>query len=166
MKTLKFLLPLLAVIVVSCSSDDPTPDVREQAMGTYNYTMKFYYLNGTALNVLPGISDEVGTFIATKTELGFEVKEGGDLVYRGTKVASATNGFSFDIESQTVDIDGDTYTITGYDGVSLSSSGGSSTKYNGGYFTSTKKLDAYFKFNIPTTNGTVTAVIYVTATKV
>jgi hypothetical protein len=139
-----FLLAAMSFFILSCSDDDDK-DLQDQAAGTYNYKTKAYYLNGTSLLYLnePDLDDS-GTIIFTKTTTGFEMKEGGDLVFTASKLASATNGFTFDIESQTVKIDGGgDFTIDGYDGVTLGT-----VKYNGLYDKSKKQMTAYFKTQI------------------
>ncbi len=139
-QTLSTAAMLSAVLIFSgCSEDDPV-DVRDQAMGTYNYTMDIYVLNGSSL--IPLELQETGTVIASKTAQGFEVKEGGEIAFVGSKIAEASNGFTFDIETQTVDVDGQTVTVEGYDGVELGS-----VKYNGFYDSSKKELIGYFQFD-------------------
>jgi hypothetical protein len=148
MKKLTYLAVLMILFLSSCSKDeDPNP--RDQAIGTYPYTTTIYYLDTSdnTLSPLGADFDYTGTFIVSKDPNdanGILIEESGDKI-KGNKIASAKNGFSFDIESQTFTSDGTTYTIFGYDGVELQSQSGSTVKYNGGYFSDSKKLQFYFQ---------------------
>jgi hypothetical protein len=137
-----YLLFILSVVGLQSCGDDPEPDQVAEASGTYNYKTKLYYVDGNSLEYLGSDFDESGTAIMTKTSTGFEVKEGGDVQFRATKVAKASNGFTFDIETQTIDVDGTNVTVEGYDGAVLSG-----VKYNGLYISATKELTGYFKFD-------------------
>lgn len=144
MKNLRLLcfVSFLAAALLSCSDDDETPDPVSKAVGTYNYRIKFYILDGTKLLYLGASTDETGSAILSKTLQGFEVKEGGVLFFAGSKVAVASNGFTFDIESQTVDMNGDDVVITGFDGATLGT-----VKYNGLYESASQKLTGYMQFD-------------------
>jgi hypothetical protein len=144
MKNLKlfFLAPVFSIIIFSCSEEEKTPDPVAQAAGTYNYQTKMYLLSGSQLIHLGADTDDSGTAIVTKTATGFEVKEGGQIVFAGSKVAVASNGFTFDIESQTFAFDGISFEIEGYDGATLNG-----IKYNGLYESASGQLTGYMKFD-------------------
>ncbi|MFZ1806870.1 MAG: hypothetical protein WAU36_06605 [Cyclobacteriaceae bacterium] len=136
----KVLFLFLAVVALSCSEDDP--DIRDQAVGTYNYTLKFYYLDGSTLEYLGSDFDDSGTMIVEKSSTSSLIfKEGGTEQLRAEKIAAASNGFSFDVPSQTYEDDDISVTISGYNGIELDG-----TKYHGGYFSATKKIEVYFQF--------------------
>jgi hypothetical protein len=132
---------LLSVFLSSCKEDEEKPDLGTQISGTYDYRAKYYIVDGSELAYLGSDFDEIGTAIVSKTSTGFEMKEGGEVVFRGAKLAEASNGITFDIESQSVDIDGDNVLVEGYDGFELAG-----VKYNGMFETSPKKLTGYFQF--------------------
>jgi hypothetical protein len=141
-----FKLPLSIILIVftaflsSCGDDKEPVDVRDDAMATYNYKTKYYYVNTNGdLEYTGSANDETGTFIVSKTTNGFEVKEGGNVIFKGEKVAAASNGFTFDIPSQSLTVDGDAFTVNGYDGVTLGT-----VEYNGLYDKTSKKLTGYF----------------------
>src|SRR5207237_5403003 len=98
-------------------------------------------LDGTTPKYLGTDYDNSGTAIVSKTTTGFEVKEGGDVVFTGSKVTAATNGFTYNIESSTITVNGTTVTVDGYDGATLGS-----TKYNGLFESKTKVLTGYLQF--------------------
>jgi hypothetical protein len=159
-------LALLAIVTLSCSKDDPKPDPRTAAMGTYNYTTKYYYIN--ADNELEFTDDdltETGTAIAAVTDNGFQISEGGKVQFKAVKVTEASNGFTFDIESQTITEDGQTVTISGYEGATLTTAGGSVTKYDGVFLKADKKLEAYFQFQVTIDGVPYTFVIQTVAFK-
>jgi hypothetical protein len=142
MKTKFIVFALLAFVLFNCSDDDEDKDIRDQAVGTYNYKTKSYYIENGQLVYTGSEYDVTGTVIVSKTSSGFEVKEGGDVLYAGEKVAEASNGFTFDVKTQTVnDPDLGSITFEGYDGYSLNS-----VKYNGAYITNDKKLTGYVQW--------------------
>jgi hypothetical protein len=126
----------------ACSEDEPEPELVAQAVGTYNYEVKGYYYNGTNLQYLSDFDDS-GTAILEKTSTGFDLKEGGTVEFKGSKLAKAGNGFTFDIETQTVTEDGQSMTIEGFDNVTLNS-----IKYHGAFDSSDKTLVAYFQTQV------------------
>lgn len=136
-----FAIPILSLSFVSCSDDDERPDMATQISGTYDYRGKLYVLNGSQLDYLGSDLDVIGTAIVSKTSTGFEMKEGGEVVFKGAKLAQANNGITFDIETQTVDVDGQAILVEGYDGFVLSG-----VRYNGAYETTPKRLTGYFQF--------------------
>ena len=160
MKKLSWLLPALFVllIVFSCKKDDEKPDPVATAEGDYTYVAKFNFIDGTELTYLDG-NDETGEFkVAKTTDGGFEVKEGTDLVFKGTHVSEVSQGFTFTIEDQTVSLDGFSLTIKGYDGATFGNG-----KFHGTYETSSKKLTGYMQFAgyLDTDQGEVPATIVV-----
>lgn len=147
----KLLFGLLALVAISCSEDE-VADVRDQALGTYTYTSKGYYLNGSTLVYIA--DTDGGSFTVEKSTTNSDnvlIKEGGDTII-GEKIEEASNGFGFDVD----DFTDDGSVFTGYDGFELSG-----TKYHGGYIASTKKFTFYYKY----TEDGVVYVIEITGTK-
>lgn len=138
------LFGLLALAIFSCSEDEEVviTDVRDQSLGTYNYRIKFYDENGAYVSG----ADEIGTFVVKKNTANdktIDIEEGGEMFFKGNKIETASNGFTFDVPSQTTtDADGVTITIIGYDGWDLAG-----TTYHGAYETVAKKITAYFEAN-------------------
>ncbi len=159
MNKLKSLLwvALFATIAFSCSDDEEVVDVRAQAVGSYNYEMTAYVINSSGALTQFGSSDD-GTFSVANdpaNESGLIISE-GSTKFTANKVTLASNGFSFDVPAQTIkDDDGTTLSISGYNGISLTSTGGSATLYNGGYITSTKKFTFWFQTVDPDSGITV-----------
>lgn len=130
--------------MVACSEDEEAQDVRDQAVGTYNYTAKLYEIepgNGT-LEYLGPNSDHQGSFTLTKTDQGLEAKEGRVVLFRGSKVTPTTNGFGFEIDIQDVLRFGLMTSIKGYKGVALGS-----VKYHGGFF-KPNSFEAWFQRDV------------------
>lgn len=157
---------LLPLVFSSCNDEDEKPDLPTQVSGTYDYETKLYFENGSQLQYVGDDFDDVGTAIVSKTPSGFEMKEGGEIQFRGTKLAAASNGVTFDIESQTVKFDDQNIIVEGYDGFDL---GG--VKYNGFYDTASKELTGYLQFEGILTDENeeeheVTFVLEVKATKI
>lgn len=138
MKTHVKLLLLISVmpfLLASCGGDDdPTP--AEQIAGTYDYEVEYFILDGDDLVELG--YEISGTAIASKEGDSFVVKEGGETVFEANTIESASNGFTFNIDSQDVEIDGQEVTVEGYDGVSLGNG-----EYHGMYETDGKELTAF-----------------------
>jgi hypothetical protein len=158
-------MTVLSIVIFSCKeAEKPEPVVA--AVGTYNYKVKLYYLEGTTPIYLGANYDQSGTAIVSKTATGFEVKQGGDIVFTGSKVTAATNGFTFNIESSTITTNGNTVIVDGYDGATLGT-----TKYNGLFESKTKVLTSYLQFKgyIPDENQNpkqVTIVLEFVGTKI
>jgi len=151
MRKIQSLFPAMLVLLVlfSCKKDEEKPDPVSTAEGDYTYVAKFNFIDGTDLTYLDG-NDETGEFKVTKTtDGGFEVKDGSDLVFKGTQVSEVSQGFTFTIEDQSVTLDGFTLTIKGYDGATFGNG-----KFHGTYESSTKKLTGYMQFAGTLTSGT------------
>lgn len=148
---LMVLMCSLSLFSASCSKDDDAKtDIRDNVVGTYNYTMKAYQLVGETLTYLGAELDQTGTMIVKKNTTSsttIDMYEGGNLEFQCTKVAEASNGLVFDVASQTMtDPDGN-INISGYEYWDLSG-----TKYHGAYISATKKLQIAFKYTT-TRNG-------------
>ncbi len=142
---------LLAVAIgfSSCKKDDPEPeptpvvDIRDAAVGTYNGTISTFFiqngqlvttvLNGTELVPEQSINATVSKDNTNANAIKLEID--GDTFY-GSKIAAASNGFSFDIESQTFS----GITINGYNAITLGTS-----SYHGAYFATENKIEVGFQ---------------------
>lgn len=127
----------------SCSKEDvekdePVVDIRDQSVGNYNGTV-FLFL---ATNTQVADTTWPENFSVSKNSsnsLSVDFIIDGDIAFTGSKIAEASNGFTFDIEEQTFTDDGNDFTVTGANIVEL---GG--TKYHGAYETSSKEIGAAF----------------------
>lgn len=127
----------------SCSKEETTnpvaTDVRDQALGSYNFTIQSNLLNSDGS--ITAVGDPSSPAVL-KLEKGnsntilFNDNNGVTQI-SGSKIATANNGFTFDISEQTFD----SLTITGWNGVTLGS-----VKYHGYYNSSTKNVVFYGKF--------------------
>jgi hypothetical protein len=138
-KTILAILTVGTIMFTACSKEETTvtpTDVRDQAVGNYNSKTVFNYL----------VSGELIPFDSSTATLKLEkgtssttilIKEtNGKLITTGSKIAAASNGFTFDIDPQTVD----TITLEGYNYFILGS-----TKYHGGFISGSKKLTFAYK---------------------
>lgn len=129
---------VLAIASLSCGGDDDAP-IQDQAVGSYDYTMKIFWLDEDGELEDSGFTID-GEFEASKTSSGLSFIEDDEVVFTATKIAAASNGFTFDVPSSNGEIDDETYTIEGFDGVDL---GG--VKYHGLYESSTKTITSFFQ---------------------
>ena len=133
---------LLPLFFVSCKEDDEKPDPATQISGTYNYELEIYVENGAELEYLGSEFDDFGTAVVSKTSTGIEMKEDGEILLTGSNLKAARDGIVFDIETQTVNIDGQNIVLRGYDGVDMDG-----VKYNGIYESASKELSTYMYFD-------------------
>src|SRR5574344_188073 len=165
-KTYLMMLALASMLCLGFSSrssdDDDDSSTTEtlstkigNAVGTYKETDVMYLLDSDGkLNDIDAVmksynSDAetindgaVSTVYVTKegtSNLSITDSEDSSDILRCTKLANTSNGFTFDISSQTVD----GVTVEGYNGWSLTG-----VKYNGGYLTASKTLCYYQKVSI------------------
>ncbi len=141
-KTILAILTVGTIMFTACSKEETTvtpTDVRDQAIGNYNTkTVTNFLLSGE----LVPLDSSTGTL---KVEKGTSsstilIKESnGKLITTGTKIGAASNGFTFDIDPQTVD----TITFEGYNCFTLGS-----TKYHGGFISGVNTLTFAFKTKI------------------
>ena len=124
----------LSLGLTSCSKDeDPEVDVREQAIGSYEGTVELLALSDFDLKY----HEEAISFTVSKNNTSvIDISIDGDII-QGVKVKKASNGFTFDIESQSVNMDDDAEkeTIVGENFFEL---GG--VKYNGMYDSGKKEF--------------------------
>jgi len=148
MKNFKFFLVFVSVLALgftfsSCSDDEENADIRDNVVGTYNFTVKSYTIENEEL-VLQG--EDTGSLTVKKNEgnaTTIDFYDGADLMFQGNKIVEAANGLAFDIPSQSYSADGVTVTMVGFDYWDL---GG--TTYQGAYLTATKKMQFAFVFSI------------------
>lgn len=127
-------LATFILLFAACSEDEPTIDVREQAVGTYKATLTETF------------SDE--SFITTTTDMKVS-KDGSNgllLTIDGESeavigVREASNGIGFNYPNTTeVDLEGDAYTVSGTQAITLDSD-----RYDGRYVTASKELELEVK---------------------
>ena len=131
---------MLTILSLSCDkekSEDPKPeDVREQAVGNYKGEFEVLDLSDPTVSY-PKIAVSLTVQKNTSNTSSIDIKsEEGDVI-KGIKIAKASNGFTFDIESQEVNVDGDPEkeTIKGENFFELAG-----TKYHGFYKSKTKEF--------------------------
>ena len=122
----------------SCSKEETsTPaatDIRDQSIGNYTYAQTAYTMNNGTLEVLG--SAGTGTFTLEKGSSNtILVNENGSTAFTAAKIATANNGFTFDVSTSSQG----GYDIQGYGGYTLGS-----VKYHGAYFSSTKVFGFYY----------------------
>ncbi len=135
------LFALLTFTTFSCKEDDkddPKPvDVREQAVGKYKGTWETLLLADFETEIF---DEQNITFKVSKNKdnnASIDITFEGNVI-KGVKVAEASNGFSFDIETQTIediDEDGEKEEVEGEEFFEL---GG--TKYHGMFNSKTKEF--------------------------
>lgn len=157
MKKILYSVALLAATMIgftSCDEEEEKVDVRDQALGNYDVTIKQFYSIGEKLYTMESVIKATGvecpdlsvTTTATLTKDGDNLKftenDSDPDVWKFVKIAEAANGFTFDIEDFTTEIDaeGNTAKFSNYNGYVLGS-----TKYNGAYIGG--KLEFYLKDN-------------------
>jgi hypothetical protein len=148
MKRVIFFMTLLmlgftTVSLTSCTKDEeevkkeePKVDVREQSIGSYKGEFNLFQADDTSVVVSTWSEDfEVKKDPNNATAIDFIMD--GEPGVKGVKVAEASNGFSFDILKQTIELDGESYEIEGVDMIDL---GG--VKYHGAYHSGDKEIGA------------------------
>ncbi len=152
-----------SITIVSCSKEETktpvvTPtDVRDQAVGTYTYTLQGNTLNSDgSITALGGKS--TGAFTVEKGTITgtIVILEAGDVVATGSKITSANNGFAFDVDSQVQD----SISLTGFDYFLL----GGAVKYSGAYYSASNTLSFAYKYT--NSNSSQVAVLTWECTKI
>lgn len=134
-----------ALLFTSCGKDEKTedPDVRDNAVGNFNGTMTTYWLVDGEFEADEETFGQPESINLTVSKDGtnsnaIKLDVDGDVFY-GSKIEAASNGFGFDIESQTFD----GMTIKGYNAGTVGT-----TQYNGVYLDDSKKLVVGFQTSI------------------
>ena len=150
------LLASFSITIVSCSKEETktatTADPRDQALG--NYTCKMV-ANVLVNGVITPVDSSTGSLKVEKDAANSTIliKEStGQLVTTGSKIGVGSNGFTFDIEPQTIDsiaLEGYNYFIIG------------STKYHGAFISGLNTLSFAYKV----TNSANGVIIVTTCTK-
>ncbi len=152
-----FAILLLSIVLFTGCSKDETADIREQMIGSYAYTMKMY-----EMTTMVEIGTDNGNFtVANRAgdDDAIDFKEGTEVFY-GNKLKAASNGVVFDIPSQTFKIDGTEYQVAGTNYIVLGT-----TKYNGAYFSATKKISTAFTVSMTVDGSQVTVLVVFEGTK-
>lgn len=154
MKRLFYLSALAIATLIgfaSCEEEEEV-DIRDQAIGTYDIKISQYYSIDSKLYTMESIFKNLGeeladlsfTATATLTKDGDGLKmttnESDPESWTLVKIGEASNGFTFDIENWTIEIDdaGTKVTFSNYNGYKLGD-----VSYNGAYING--KLEFYLK---------------------
>lgn len=143
-------------MLTSCSKEETktttTTDPRDQAIGNYDYKI----VSGVLVNnVLTPLDSSTGSLKVEKetTTSNIAIKElSGKLFTVGSKISVGSNGFTFDVEPQTVD----TIAIEGYNYFTIGS-----TKYHGAFISGVNTLSFAYKI----TNSPISTVVVTTCSK-
>ena len=151
---LMFMIMSVVILSSSCKKEEkveveektPVVDVRVQSYANYNGNMKLYLKSTMTL-----LHDSDFVFSVVRNpidDLSILIVSNSETMFKGSKIAKASNGFTFDIESQSFVVkSGDEVTIVGQNSVELNG-----TKYHGVYSSSDKKMQTAFTFS---SNGVV-----------
>ena len=140
--TTLLMLGFTTVSVTSCTKaeeevkEEPMVDVREQAIGTYKGVFKLVHADDTTV-VESTWSEDFGVKKDPNNATAIDFIMDGKPGLKGVKISEASNGFSFDIASQTIEVDGQTYVVEGVNMIDL---GG--VKYHGAYHSGDKEIGA------------------------
>lgn len=160
MKAKLSLYALLFVLVVACSKDDDPIDIRKDAEGTYTYVGQMSYVDGSSLISLGSKYDFQGNIQVLLNNDGKTItvldKSDNSVLCTGNTITQASNGFTFNVPSQTQTIDGKVYILAGYNGITLSGS-----KYHGMYDKAQKELKLFFSYE----DSGITLVAYIRGVK-
>lgn len=144
MKTIKgiFYTLLLAAVFISSCSKDKKSDIRDQATGNYNYSIKSYFLSAGEYTDT-GIP-YTGTFVIKKSDSddkAIEFWESDKLYFEANNIEEADQGFTFNLPNQTISLTMSGFTIplptVGHNYFPING-----TKHQGYYETSYKKINA------------------------
>jgi hypothetical protein len=147
MKNLTLLLTCL-ILISGCKKDDPAPDPRLKAPGSYAYIGKFYEYVGGDLQYLGIASDLTGDFTVTVDASDptiMNITDAADTkkIFKCTNATVISGGFSFEIPKQDVtDSNNKAVTLTGFSNAYLGNNG----PYQGAYETKSGLLTFYFQY--------------------
>jgi hypothetical protein len=123
----------------ACTDEEEATDIRNQVVGTYDFTGRVVVnKDGELLDEYA----EIGTLSVRKNSSDskkIDFVDGGTISFSGSKIAKAANGVKFDVPTQKFVLEGETFTITGYNMFTLGS-----TKYNGVYYSDEKVIKVAF----------------------
>jgi hypothetical protein len=145
-KTLLIITCVLAsfsITISSCSKEETktttAADPRDEAVGTYECKVSSFVLINNQLTPIDS-SSTIFKIEKDANSSSIQIKElTGKLITTGSKIGVGSNGFTFDIEPQQIN---DTLAIEGYNYFSIGS-----TKYHGGYITTSKSLSFGYKIS-------------------
>lgn len=93
---------ILVAIVASSCGDNTVVDIRQDAVGTYNYTPKDYLLNNGVVSLYAIQPPSVFTVtLDPDNKSGLIFTEGATII-KVDKVTKTDNGFTFDVPSQSI----------------------------------------------------------------
>lgn len=132
---------LMAMVLVgfnSCKKEDDK-NVAEEGVGTYDVKISYFFEEDKKL-YNSGMEAETAVATVSLDGENLKVEIDGD-VMKLVKIKEASNGFTFDVEDFTYTEDGESITMTGYNGFVL----GENTACAGAYISATKKLEFYYE---------------------
>jgi hypothetical protein len=145
--TALLLMASLPFLSTSCTKDEP--DLRDEIIGKYDYTVKIYVDNGTDL-VYYGdqgsVGDITGTMrvIKSTSETGvLDFYDGNVLMFSGINVTDAGNAIVFDIPVQEAWIGPGIFEVTGYDYWNVGS-----TAFHGAFLRSDDSVEVAFSARV------------------
>lgn len=136
------MLTAIAVCFTNCKKEET--DVRDAAVGTYAGTQTYCAIMDGQLTPdedIFGKPETVTNITVSKDNTNanaIQINLNGDILY-GSKIAALQNGFSFDMEEQTMD----GITATGYNAIEVGTA-----KYHGAFFSDTKKITFGIKASV------------------
>jgi hypothetical protein len=141
-KTILAILTVGTIMFTACSKEETkvTPtDVRDQAVGNYNSKIVSNYLVSGELIPIDSSTEILKVEKGTSSSTILIKESNGKLITTGSKIGAASNGFTFDIDTQTID----SITLEGYNYFTLGS-----TKYHGGFISGINNLAFAYKATI------------------
>lgn len=134
-----------AMLIVSCAEE--VTDARDQAVGDYNYTVRYYTLDNGTLRYYGPEMDNSGTMVVSKSWRGLEGIEGNIMWFTAEKVRLRESGLGFNLRR----LKQDGVMISGYSAAVLPSRDGPEI-FEGAYNSDARELRFYVQF--PMIDGT------------
>jgi len=144
---LSFLALMLPLLITSCTKD--SPDLRDDIVGQYRYTVKIYAIDGDDLVYLGDSGDALditGTMRVIKSSSepnGLDFYDGNDLMFQGRNIQDAGNAIVFDIPAQEAWVGPGNVQIVGYDYWDFSAS-----RFHGAFLYSDRSIEIAFSAHI------------------
>jgi len=121
---------------MSACSDDETVDIRIQGNGDYTYSSVISLLSDLNQTANESGTIQVESVGTNGLKFTFDKGASDELILNATGVTQASNGYVFNIQSTTEqDLDGDTFTISGTNTVTIDG-----LDYQGGFDSGSKQL--------------------------
>ena len=141
------LAAILPLFIASCTKDNP--DIRDQATGQFDYTVKIYEVVGGNLVYLGDQGnnyDITGTMRVSKTpgdSQGLDFYDGNVLMFQGIDVKDAGNALVFDIPTQEGWVGPGNFQVSGYPYWNVNSK-----QYHGAYIYDDDSIEIAFETRV------------------